>query len=198
MKRQDTSSASWEDVTLPESDRRRLQGIAEQVRQRATLAESLGRSAKNLSSGGVSALFVGPSGTGKTLAAAALANDLGLSLYRIDLSRMVGKYIGETEKNLQRVFDAAEDGGAVLLFDEADALFGRRGGVKGGNERYANVEISYLLQRLESYPGIAILATNKKTEVDPAFVRRFRFVIDFSGLKVAGRPSLSRRPKKYV
>jgi len=108
-----------------------------------------------------------------------LANTLRLDLYRIDLSSVISKYIGETEKNLRRVFDAAEDGGAILFFDEADALFGKRSEVKDSHDRYANIEINYLLQRLETYPGLAILATNMKDALDSAFVRRLRFIIQF-------------------
>ena len=118
-------------------------------------------------------------GTGKTLAAEVLANELRLDLYRIDLSAVVSKYIGETEKNLRRVFDAAEEGGAVLLFDEADALFGKRSEVKDSHDRYANIEVSYLLQRMEEYRGLAILTTNLKSALDKAFLRRLRFVVQF-------------------
>jgi vesicle-fusing ATPase len=128
---------------------------------------------------GVTALFAGESGTGKTLAAEVLAADLGLDLYRIDLSATVSKYIGETEKNIRRLFDAAEASGAVLLFDEADALFGKRGEVKDGHDRYANLEVAYLLQRMESYRGLAILTTNMRSHIDRAFLRRLRFVIQF-------------------
>jgi SpoVK/Ycf46/Vps4 family AAA+-type ATPase len=128
---------------------------------------------------GVTALFVGESGTGKTLAAEVLAADLALDLYRIDLAATVSKYIGETEKNLRRVFEAAEASGAVLLFDEADALFGKRGDVKDSVDRYANLEVAYLLQRMESYRGLAILTTNLRSSVDRAFLRRLRFVVQF-------------------
>ena len=113
------------------------------------------------------------------MAAEVLAHDLRLDLYRIDLSAVVSKYIGETEKNLRRLFDAAEDGGAILFFDEADALFGKRREVKDSHDRYANIEINYLLQRMESYRGLAILATNMKAALDPAFLRRLRFVVNF-------------------
>ena len=116
---------------------------------------------------GISVLFAGESGTGKTMAAEVIANELGLLLYRIDLSAVVSKYIGETEKNLRRLFDAAEDGGAILFFDEADALFGKRSEVKDSHDRYANIEINYLLQRMESYRGLAILATNMKAASTP-------------------------------
>jgi SpoVK/Ycf46/Vps4 family AAA+-type ATPase len=128
---------------------------------------------------GIAALFAGASGTGKTMAAEVIAGEVGLDLYRIDLSSVVSKYIGETEKNLQRVFDAAEAGGAILLFDEADALFGKRTEVEDSHDRYANIEVSYLLQRMESYRGLAILTSNLKDNLDPAFLRRFRFIVDF-------------------
>jgi SpoVK/Ycf46/Vps4 family AAA+-type ATPase len=127
----------------------------------------------------VAALFAGPSGVGKTMAADVIARDLRLDLYRIDLAGVISKYIGETEKNLKKVFDAAEAGGAVLFFDEADALFGKRSEVKDSHDRYANIEVSYLLQRMESYTGLAILATNLKGHLDPAFLRRLRYVVDF-------------------
>ena len=128
---------------------------------------------------GISALFAGDSGTGKTMAAEGIAKKLRLDLYRIDLSAVVSKYIGETEKNLRRMFDAAEDGGAILFFDEADALFGKRSEVKDSHDRYANIEVNYLLQRIEAYRGLAILATNMKDALDQAFLRRLRFVVDF-------------------
>jgi SpoVK/Ycf46/Vps4 family AAA+-type ATPase len=142
---------------------------------------------------GVSALFAGTSGTGKTLAAEVLANELRLDLFRIDLSAVVSKYIGETEKNLRRLFDAAEDGGAILFFDEADALFGKRSEVKESHDRYANIEINYLLQRMEQYGGLAILATNMKSALDPAFMRRLRFVVDFPFPGVPERLAMWRR-----
>jgi SpoVK/Ycf46/Vps4 family AAA+-type ATPase len=128
---------------------------------------------------GVTALFAGPSGTGKTMAAEVLASELHLDLHRIDLAGVVNKYIGETEKNLRRVFDAAEAGGAILFFDEADALFGRRSEVRDSHDRFANIEIDYLLQRMESYSGLAVLATNRRTALDRAFLRRLRFLLDF-------------------
>jgi SpoVK/Ycf46/Vps4 family AAA+-type ATPase len=128
---------------------------------------------------GISALFAGESGTGKTMAAEVLANHLELNLYRIDLSAVVSKYIGETEKNLRRLFDAAEDGGALLFFDEADALFGKRSEVKDSHDRYANIEINYLLQRMEAYAGLAILGTNMKEALDQAFLRRLRYIVRF-------------------
>jgi len=138
-------------------------------------------------------LFAGASGTGKTLAAEVLANELRLDLYRIDLSSVVSKYIGETEKNLRRVFDAAEEGGAILLFDEADALFGKRSEVKDSHDRYANIEVSYLLQRMEAYRGLAILTTNLKSALDTAFLRRIRFIVQFPFPDAAMREEIWRR-----
>jgi SpoVK/Ycf46/Vps4 family AAA+-type ATPase len=128
---------------------------------------------------GDTALFTGESGTGKTMAAEVLARELELDLYRIDLSAVVSKYIGETEKNVKQVFDAAEEGGVLLLFDEADALFGKRSDVRDSHDRYANIEVSYLLQRMEAYEGLAILTTNLKSAMDRAFQRRLRFTVNF-------------------
>jgi hypothetical protein len=173
------SSNGWEDLVLPDPQLQILREIAAQVRNRFTVYESWGFAGKGNRGLGIGALFAGLSGTGKTLAAEVLANDLQLDLYRIDLSSVVSKYIGETEKNLRRVFDAAEDSGAVLLFDEADALFGKRSEVRDSHDRYANVEISYLLQRMEAYRGLAILTTNMKSALDSAFQRRLRFVVHF-------------------
>ncbi|MBX3238414.1 MAG: ATP-binding protein [Chitinophagaceae bacterium] len=171
--------ATWEDIVLPEASEKQLRQIASQVRYRSLVYDNWGYRDKMNRGLGINALFVGESGTGKTMAAEVLANDLGLHLYRIDLSGVVSKYIGETEKNLRRLFDAAEDGGAILFFDEADALFGKRSEVKDSHDRYANIEINYLLQRMESYNGLAILATNKKSALDDAFIRRLRFIVHF-------------------
>lgn len=171
--------ATWEDLILPESQKQILAEIAIHVRQRSRVYHSWGFAAQSERGLGISALFAGPSGTGKTMAAEVLANALELDLYRIDLSSVVSKYIGETEKNLRQVFDAAEEGAAILLFDEADALFGKRSEVKDSHDRYANIEVSYLLQRMESYRGLAILTTNVKSALDPAFLRRIRFVVQF-------------------
>jgi hypothetical protein len=171
--------ARYDDLVLPLAHKRTLRDIVAQVRRRATVYDDWGFAAKAGRGLGISALFSGPSGTGKTMAAEVLANELGLDLYRIDLSQVVSKYIGETEKNLRRVFDAAEAGGAILLFDEADALFGKRSDVKDSHDRYANIEVSYLLQRMEAYHGLAILTTNLKSALDQAFLRRIRFVIHF-------------------
>lgn len=174
-----TPCHSWEDIILPDDAYQQLQEIAGQVFNRFKVYESWGFGAKLSRGRGISALFSGPSGTGKTLAAEILANHLKLSLYRIDLSGVVSKYIGETEKNLRKVFDAAEQSGAILFFDEADALFGKRSEVKDSHDRYANIEINYLLQRMEDYRGLAILATNMKSHLDKAFMRRLRFLVDF-------------------
>lgn len=173
------SASTWEDLVLPEAEAAILRAIAAQLRRRITVYEHWGFAAKSSRGLGISALFAGPSGTGKTMAAEVLANELRLDLYRIDLSSVVSKYIGETEKNLRRVFDAAEESGAILLFDEADALFGRRSEVKDSHDRYANIEVSYLLQRMEAYRGLAILTTNLRSALDPAFLRRLRFVVQF-------------------
>jgi ATPase family associated with various cellular activities (AAA)/Winged helix domain, variant len=171
--------AMWDDIVLPAHEMALLRQIASQVRQRRRVYEDWGF-AKRMNRGlGINALCAGESGTGKTMAAEVLANDLKLNLYRIDLSAVVSKYIGETEKNLRRLFDAAEDGGAILFFDEADALFGKRSEVKDSHDRYANIEINYLLQRIETYRGLAILATNMKSALDTAFMRRLRFIVNF-------------------
>lgn len=173
------SAATWDDLVLPELQKQTLREAAMQVRQRMKVYEGWGFGARCSRGLGISALFTGASGTGKTLAAEVLANELRLDLYRIDLSQMVSKYIGETEKNLRRVFDGADEGGAILLFDEADALFGKRSEVKDSHDRYANIEVSYLLQRMEAYRGLAILTTNMKSALDEAFLRRLRFIVHF-------------------
>jgi hypothetical protein len=171
--------AGWEDLVLPELQIQTLRQLAAQVRHRLKVYETWGFSSKGRRGLGVSALFVGESGTGKTMAAEVLARELALDLYRIDLSAVVSKYIGETEKNLKQVFDAAEEGGALLLFDEADALFGKRSEVRDSHDRYANIEVSYLLQRMEAYQGLAILTTNLKSALDQSFQRRLRFTVSF-------------------
>lgn len=185
--------ADWDDIVLPEAQRRILRDIAANVRQRSMVYETWGFAAKGARGLGISALFAGVSGTGKTMAAEVLANELRLDLYRIDLSQVVSKYIGETEKNLRRVFDAAEEGGAILLFDEADALFGKRTEVRDSHDRYANIEVSYLLQRMESYRGLAILTTNMKSVLDTAFLRRIRFIVHFPFPDTAHRAEIWRR-----
>lgn len=186
-------TATWEDIVLPQTQLDVLRDIATHVRQRHKVYETWGWAAKNARGLGISALFAGASGTGKTMAAEVLANELRLDLYRIDLSSVVSKYIGETEKNLRRVFDAAEAGGAILLFDEADALFGKRSEVKDSHDRYANIEVSYLLQRMEAYRGLAILTTNLKEALDTAFLRRIRFIAHFPFPDAAQRAEIWRR-----
>jgi SpoVK/Ycf46/Vps4 family AAA+-type ATPase len=174
------SKLSWDDLVLPPLQKGILEEISAHVRQKATVYENWGFAAKNRRGLGITALFSGPSGTGKTLAAGVLANELNLDLYKIELSSVVSKYIGETEKNLQKIFDAAESGGTILLFDEADSIFGKRSEVSDSKDRNANLEVSYLLQRMESYSGLAILTTNLQSNLDAAFMRRLRFVTQFS------------------
>lgn len=187
------ATATWEDLVLPEAQMRVLRAVAAHVRQRTTVYDRWGFQQKSNRGLGISGLFAGPSGTGKTMAAEVLANELRLDLYRIDLSAVVSKYIGETEKNLRRVFDAADAGSAVLLFDEADALFGKRSEVKDSHDRYANMEVSYLLQRMEAYQGLAILTTNMKEAIDTAFLRRIRFIVKFPFPDAAQREEIWRR-----
>jgi len=186
-------AAGWADLVLPAAQTETLRDVAMHVRRQATVYGEWGFAQKGARGLGISALFAGPSGTGKTMAAEVLAGELRLDLYRIDLSSVVSKYIGETEKNLRRVFDAAEEGGAILLFDEADALFGKRSEVKDSHDRYANIEVSYLLQRMEAYRGLAVLTTNAKRDLDPAFLRRLRFVVQFPFPDAALRAEIWRR-----
>lgn len=173
------SKATWNQLVLPEEQTELLRQIVGQVAYRNHVYEGWGFREQMNRGLGINALFVGESGTGKTMAAEVIANDLELDLYRVDLSSVVSKYIGETEKNLRKLFDAAEDSGAILFVDEADALFGKRTEVKDSHDRYANIEINYLLQRMESYRGLAILASNMRSALDKAFVRRLRFIVDF-------------------
>src|SRR6185369_8973866 len=172
-------AATAEDLILPDHQKQVLVSIGVQVRRRLEVYEHWGFDTRGERGLGISALFAGPSGTGKTMAAEVLARELRLDLYRIDLSATVSKYIGETEKNLKKIFDAAEAGGVILLFDEADALFGKRSDVKDSHDRHANIEVSYLLQRMEAYRGLAILTTNLKRSLDSAFLRRIRFIVEF-------------------
>jgi len=185
--------ATWEDIVLPPEAMDLLRQTVNQVQQRSTVYQTWGFHRRMNRGFGISTLFAGESGTGKTMAAEVIANELRLNLYRIDLSAVVSKYIGETEKNLRRLFDAAEDGGAILFFDEADALFGKRSEVKDSHDRYANIEINYLLQRIESYRGLAILATNLKSSLDSAFLRRLRFIVNFPFPGVAERKGIWQR-----
>jgi len=173
------AKASWDDLKLPAAEKSVLRQIADQVENRGVVYDDWGFRERMNRGLGVSVLFAGASGTGKTMAAEVIARELGLPLYRVDLSTVVSKYIGETEKNLRRLFDAAEDGGAILHCDEADALFGKRSEVKDSHDRYANIEVNYLLQRMEAFSGLAILTTNMRSALDSAFLRRLRFVVNF-------------------
>lgn len=186
-------AATWEDLVLPEKEKQVLQSVATHVRQRNKVYQQWGFASKGGRGLGISALFAGASGTGKTMSAEVIARQLQLDLYRIDLSSVVSKYIGETEKNLRKVFDAAEAGSAILLFDEADALFGKRSDVKDSHDRYANMEVSYLLQRMELYQGLAILTSNLKDAIDTAFLRRIRFIVKFPFPDVAQRTEIWQR-----
>ncbi len=170
---------TWDDIILPEDQLTLLQEIIDTVRGRAQVLDAWGVGDKLASSRGVTVLFAGPPGTGKTMAAEIIAAALGLDLYRIDLSTIVSKYIGETEKNIERIFREAEQSNAILFFDEADALFGKRSEVRDSHDRYANVEISYLLQRMEGYDGVTVLATNLRGNLDDAFPRRLQFAVNF-------------------
>lgn len=185
--------SAWDDLILPERQKRMLAEMVLQARNRSTVYEGWGFGRQGERGLGISALFAGPSGTGKTMAAEIIADELGLDLYRIDLSSVISKYIGETEKNLKKVFDAADEGGAVLLFDEADSIFGKRTEVKDSHDRHANVEVSYLLQRMEAYRGIAVLTTNMKSALDSAFLRRIRFVVTFPFPDAEHREQIWRR-----
>lgn len=172
--------ATWDDLIIAQQEQDILHEIAAHLRQRIKVYQEWGWQKKSSRGLGISALFAGASGTGKTMAAEVIGNELNLDVYRIDLSSVVSKYIGETEKNLKKIFDAAESCGAILLFDEADALFGKRSEVKDSHDRYANMEVSYLLQRIESYQGLAILTSNFKNAIDQAFLRRIRFIVQFA------------------
>lgn len=183
----------WDDLVLPADILTQLRAFETQVRLRWTVYEDWGFSRLTHLGHGISALFGGPSGTGKTMAAQVMARSLGIDLLRVDLAGVVNKYVGETEKKLREVFDACEDSGALLFFDEADALFGTRTQVKDAHDRFANIEIDYLLQRIERFDGVAILATNRRQDLDTAFVRRLRFVIEFLPPRPEDRLALWQR-----
>jgi energy-coupling factor transporter ATP-binding protein EcfA2 len=172
-------TATWSDVVLPEDLVDSLLEITGRVRYRKKVFEEWGYGRSITTARGITALFSGGPGTGKTMVAGVIARDLGVELYRVDVSRITSKWIGETEKNLGSLFDAAEDGQVMLLFDEADSLFARRTNVQTSVDRYANMEVNYLLQRLDSFEGIAILTTNFGTAIDPAFRRRLSFRVTF-------------------
>jgi hypothetical protein len=182
--------SKWDDLELPAAEKALLRQIVKQVKGRTVVYDDWGFRERMNRGLGISALFAGESGTGKTMAAEVMADELRLPLYRIDLSAVVSKFIGEMEKNLRKLFDAAEDGGAILFFDEADALFGKRSEVKDSHDRYANIEINYLLQRMEAYGGLAILATNMRSAMDDAFVRRLRFIVNFPFPGIAERKAI--------
>ncbi|WP_414523929.1 AAA family ATPase [Umezakia ovalisporum] len=179
LARQIQPKYTWEDIVLPDNQNNLLREICNQVKHQHLVWEKWGFASKLSQGRGLNVMFSGTPGTGKTMAAEIIAQELQLDLYKIDLSQIVSKYIGETEKNLNQIFTAATYANAILLFDEADALFGKRSEVKDAHDRYANLEISYLLQKMEEYEGITILTTNLRMNMDDAFVRRLRFIIDF-------------------
>ena len=179
LARKITPKYRWEEIVLPADRLEQLREICNHVKYRERVYGEWGFDRKLSLGKGLSVLFAGPSGTGKTMAAEIIAGELGLELYKIDLSTVVSKYIGETEKNLSRIFVEAETSNAILFFDEADALFGKRSEVKDSHDRYANIEIGYLLQRMEEYEGVVILATNFRKNMDEAFVRRLQFTVEF-------------------
>ena len=183
---------TWDDIVLHNSVREHLRELEEQVRLRPAVYEEWGFERLCPMGRGITALFAGNSGTGKTMAAQVLARSLELKLLRVDLAGVVNKYIGETEKRLKEVFDACERSSVLLFFDEADALFGQRTQVKDAHDRFANIEIDYLLQRMEQFEGVAILATNRKGDLDKAFLRRIRFIVDFLPPGPAERMALWR------
>lgn len=169
----------WEQLVLPERSLALLRSILAYLRHRDVVLGDWGFGANVTGEHGVKVLFYGESGTGKTMAARVLAGELGLELYRIDLATVVSKYIGETEKNLDRLFSAAQDSNAILFFDEADAVFGKRSEVRDAHDRYANIEVAYMLQKMESYDGAVILATNLRSNIDDAFLRRLDLAVEF-------------------
>jgi hypothetical protein len=183
----------WDDIVLPAGQMEQLRSICSQARRRSKVYGEWGFDRKLTLGRGLNALFTGPPGTGKTMAAEVIARELGLSLYKIDLSQTVSKYIGETEKNLSRVFDQAAAAHAILFFDEADALLGKRSEVKDAHDRYANTEVAYLLQKIEEYEGVSILATNLRQNMDEAFTRRMRFVVEFPFPDEAARRGIWQR-----
>jgi hypothetical protein len=182
-----TSEFGWDDLIVPPKQRSQLEELQAAIRNASGVLEDWNFQSRLPYGRGITALFSGPSGTGKTMAAGILAHELGLDLYTIDLSRVVSKYIGETEKNLDRIFREAEDANAMLFFDEADALFGKRSVIKDAHDRYANIEIAYLLQKMEEREGVTILATNLRANLDDAFLRRIRFSIEFTMPEYAQR-----------
>lgn len=187
LARRITPRRRWPDLVLPHGQMRQLHDLADAVSSRRRVMADWGFAARLSRGRGLSALFSGSPGTGKTLSAEIIAGELGLDLFEVDLANVVSKYIGETEKNLSKIFDAAESTSAMLFFDEADALFGKRSEVKEAHDRYANIELSYLLQRIESYEGLVILATNLRRNIDEAFLRRLTYVVEFPFPEAAER-----------
>jgi len=185
--------AGWDDLVLPAAQLAQLRALVAAARNRAVVLDDWGFAERTSRGLGTTALFAGPSGTGKTLAAEVIAHDLAVDLVQVDLSTVVSKYIGETEKQLRRLFDAAENGGVVLLFDEADTLFGKRTEVRDSHDRYANLEVGYLLQRMESFRGLAILTTNARSVLDQAFLRRIQTIVTFPYPDRAAREAVWRR-----
>jgi hypothetical protein len=186
-------AAGWDDLVLPAVTLRHLKELAARIRHRDVVLGDWNMRPGGSRGRGVVALFAGDSGTGKTMSAEVIAGDLGLELFAIDLSTVVDKYIGETEKNLERIFTEADEINGVLLFDEADALFGKRSEVRDAHDRYANMQVSYLLQRLESFDGLAVLSTNMRSNIDEAFARRLDAIVDFPMPDVAERRCLWSR-----
>ncbi|MCE9578194.1 MAG: ATP-binding protein, partial [Deltaproteobacteria bacterium] len=189
-----STTMTWDDLVLPDEVRAQIDDFWRAAAARRTVFEQWGFAAKVPYGRAISALFAGVPGTGKTMVATLVARELGLELYRVDLSRMVDKYVGETEKHLARLFEEAERGRCVILFDEADALFGKRSkGSESANDRYANLEINYLLQRIETFAGICILTTNQEAAMDDAFKRRLRYRIEFPFPETEERIEMWRR-----
>ena len=170
---------TWDDLVVGQEQKRQMKIICDQVRYRSIVNEDWGFRKKSPYGRGLCALFYGSPGTGKTMAVQVMANELGLDLYRIDLSQLTSKYIGETQKNISALFDKAKNINAMLFFDEADSMFAKRSEVKDSNDRYANADTAFLLQKLEDHEGITILATNYVNNIDDAFKRRIRFMINF-------------------
>jgi SpoVK/Ycf46/Vps4 family AAA+-type ATPase len=183
----------WEDIVLPEDKLIQLREICSHVTHRYRVFGDWGFDRKLSHGKGLSVLFAGPSGTGKTMAAEIMAQALQVDLYKIDLSGVISKYIGETEKNLAKIFQEAESSNAILFFDEADAVFGKRTKISDAHDRYANIETSYLLQKIEEYEGVVILATNLRENMDDAFTRRMRFIVEFPFPDAASRQEIWQR-----
>ena len=190
LARIDRSRFGWNDLVLPPTVLVRLKELGSAIRLRHVVYNDWGFGVRFSGGRGVKAMFAGPSGTGKTMAAGVIAAEVGLDLIKVDLSGLVSKYIGDTEKNLDRVFAGARSGNALLFFDEADAIFGKRSEVKDAHDRYANIEVAYLLQKIEDHDGVVILATNLRRNIDEAFSRRLHYVVDFPAPDVGLRERL--------